>query len=289
MQKFWYHSPVRFYKNREDLFDMTNPQNTQYFGSKNPYPLEISQFHRYLIPNYENEVPDADLQLWLVNDKETQIPCQFGISNGKLFRVTFISTIHLIGELQIRTSDGNTLFYSNCVQFLDSTDGKGRKFIRIATKHYYNRNLFAFDGSEFDWMVTNLPAYCLGLFTVDSDPSTSRTGGNSTLTINEAYLDEIVTYEFISNGDCNIISFIQTHSTNNDFYIDGTKRTLTEKIDAEEFGMLGTMKFTNVKDARGLNIILNEEEILRDAFIYALTDEQKKIAYVDNDKNLIRT
>nr|DAQ90047.1 MAG TPA: hypothetical protein [Caudoviricetes sp.] len=32
MQLFWYHSPVRFYKTLEELQDMTNPQNTQYFG-----------------------------------------------------------------------------------------------------------------------------------------------------------------------------------------------------------------------------------------------------------------
>lgn len=288
MQKFWYHSPVRFYKNREDLFDMTNPQNTQFFGSKNPYPLEISAYHRYLIPNYQNEIPDIDLELWLVNDRETKIPCEFGISNGKLFRITFIFDQSIAGAFEIRTISGETLFYSNCIQFKNTDDGSGRKHIRIATKHYYNRNLFAYDGSQYDWMITNLPAYCLGQFGIDSDISTSRTGGNNTLTVNEAYSDEIVNYEFKSEGDCNIVSFVQSHITNNEFYIDGTKRTATEKVDVDEFGMFGKVKFTNVKDKNGLNIILDELEVMSDAIDRVLGNGSKNIVY-GQENNLIKT
>lgn len=288
MQKFWYHSPVRFYRDVEDLFDMTNPQNTQYFGSKNPYPLEISTYHRYLIPNYQNEIPEGELELWIVNGNENKIPAEFGISEGKLFRVTFLSNEILSGQLQIRTSSGDKLFYSNCVRFIDSTDGNGRKFIRIATKHYYNRNLFAFNGSDFDWVLTNLPAYCLGQFAIESDISTSRTGGNNTLTVNESYNDEITTYEFKSEGDSNILTFIQSHITNNEFYIDGTKRTATEKVDADEFAMFGKLKFTNVKDKNGLNIIIDEIEIISDAITRVLGDESKNTVYADGN-NLIKT
>ena len=288
MQKFWYHSPVRFYKNKEDLLDMTNPQNTQYFGSRNPYLLELSVFHRFLIPNIDNEVFTTELELWIIGKKEIQIPCEFGISNGKLFRVTIISNESLSGELQIRNKLGEVLFYSNCVKFLDSTDIDGRKFIRIATKHLYNRNLFAYKESSHDWVITNIPAYCLGQFNVESDIENSRSGGNNTLLISESFIDEIVSYQFLSNGDSNILSFIQTHITNNHFYIDGTQRTAVEKIEAEEAAMDGIMKFANVKDGNGLNITFNENEIFKDVMKFVLSGEEKTLVYVDNEENLIQ-
>lgn len=283
MQLFWYHSPVRFYRNLEELQDMTNPQNTQYFGEKSPYPLEKGVLHRFLIPNYQNEVSSNDLSLWI---GKTQIGCEFGISNGKLFRVTFVSDENISGNLEIKQGS-ETIFYSNCVRFLDSTDGAGRKFLRIATKHYYNRNLFAFDGSNYDWMITNLPAYCLGQFRVDADLQTVRTGGNNTLQVKETYLDEIVSYQFSGKGDSNIISFIQVHSTNNEFYIDGTKRTCIEKIDADEFAMFGTMKFVNVKDDFGLNIPFDENAIFEDVMRQVLSNDSKTVIYIDNNSNAI--
>ena len=286
MQKFWYHSPVRFYPSLEDLEDMTNPQNTQYFGNRNyHYPLQISEFHRFLIPNYQNEVLSTDLELWLVGDKETQIACEFGIDNDKLFRVTFKSKVILEGRLEIRLS-GNTIFYSNCVGFVDSTDANGRKFIRVATKHTYDRNLFKFSG-EYDWIVTNLPAYCLGQFTINADVSTSRVGGNNTLKTSETYLDEVVKYEFITEGDSNILAFIQVHSTNNEFYIDGTKRTAIEKLDVDEFAMNGRLNLVNVKDGNGMNITLDELDIFEDVIQFVLSNQGKSLIYVNNENKAI--
>ena len=143
MHKFWYHSPVRFYRTLSELQDAKNPQNTQYFGEKNPYPLELGDFHRYLIPNYQNTVASSDLSIWVVNEKKAlKILGVFNVEGGKLKYLTFKSKIAISGRLEIRDSDNNTIFYSNCIQFLDSTDDEGRKFIRIATKHTYNRNLF---------------------------------------------------------------------------------------------------------------------------------------------------
>ncbi|MDP9954701.1 hypothetical protein J2X97_000338 [Epilithonimonas hungarica] len=289
MQRFWYHSPVRFYQTQEELSDMTNPQNTQFFGVKDSYPLELGVFHRFLIPNYQNDVDTTELELFLVNSKDNYIPCEFGFSNGKIFRVTFISSDQLNGQFQIRKKTGETIFYSNCVKFIDSTDSKGRKYIRIATKHLYNKNLFAYGESNFEWMVTNLPAYCLGQFSVDSEVSNIRTGGHNSPTPKDTYIDEVVSYEFIGKGDSNILSFIQTHISNKEFYIDGTKRTATEKVDADEFAMIGKMKFANQKDKDGLNIILNEDEIFDDAVKYVLANEQKTIAYIDNTNALIET
>lgn len=264
MQKFWYHSPVRFYKSLDDLQDMTNPQNTQYFGTPdNPYPLEMGKYHRFLIPMYENEVSTDDLELWCGN---VQISAKFGVFSGKLERVTFMHDDYLSGNLTIKSGD-DILFHSNCIRFTDSEDGFGRKFIRIATKHYYNRALFNFENNN-NWFVTNLPAYCLGQFRVDSEVNNARTGGNSTLSIKETYLDEAVSYQFLTSGDANILSFIQVHTSNTDFYIDGTKRTLIEKITPEEYAMSGIMNFTNQKDDLGVNILLNEDDIFSDFFKY---------------------
>lgn len=271
MHKFWYHSPVRFYRTLSELQDAKNPQNTQYFGEKNPYPLELGDFHRYLIPNYQNTVTSSDLSIWVVNGKKAlKILAVCNVQGGKLKYITFKSNIAISGRLEIRDSDNNTIFYSNCIQFLDSTDNEGRKFIRIATKHTYNRNLFDYSNPKA-YILTSLPAYCLGINSVEADINNSRTGGISTLRTRETFLDEIVDYEFTASGDSNILNFIQVHATNNEFYIDETKRTSVEKLDRDEFSMFGKVKFTNVKDNLGFNIPINYVDIIDDIYqsIYA--------------------
>ena len=287
MHKFWYHSPVRFYRTLAELQDMKNPQNTQYFGEKNPYPLELGDFHRYLIPNYQNTVASSDLSIWVVNEKKAlKILGVFNVEGGKLKYITFKSKIAISGRLEIRDSDNNTIFYSNCIQFLDSTDNEGRKFIRIATKHTYNRNLFDYSNPK-SYILTSLPAYCLGISSVEADINNSRTGGISTLRTRETFLDEIVDYEFTASGDSNILNFIQVHATNNEFYIDETKRTSVEKLDKDEFSMFGKVKFTNVKDNLGLNKILDYKDILQDIYTMVLGDNSGTIVYANNNNQLI--
>ena len=139
MHKFWYHSPVRFYKTKEELSDMTNPQNCQFFGSKNPYPLEIGETHRFLIPNTDNEIFASYLKLFLVGDTEQEIQSLMTVIDNKLCAVTFKCNDFVQGHFEIREGN-NTLFYSNCVKFIDSTDADGRKYIRIVTKHNYYKN-----------------------------------------------------------------------------------------------------------------------------------------------------
>ncbi|MDV4070301.1 hypothetical protein CMT45_01050 [Elizabethkingia anophelis] len=283
MQKFWYHSPVRFYRSLSDLEDMTNPQNTQYFGTRRPYPLEINEFHRFQIPNIDNVVNTTNLSLWIVNERnENQVPAQFGIDNGKLRRVTLKSFEWHTGRFEIRDSIGNKLFFSNCVRFLDSSDEYGRKFIRVATKHLYNRNLFNYE-TDFDWMITNLPARCLGDIDVDVDLNTTRSGGISNLRNRDSYIDEIVSYEFESDGNGNILNFIQVWAANNLFFIDGTQRTMKDKMDRSDFAMSGILKFTNQKDKNGLNITINEDDIFKDVFLYVIADnENRPIEFNDN-------
>ena len=265
---------------------MTNPQNTQFFGEKTPYPLELNDFHRFIIPNFKNEVSESDLFIWLVNNNEEyQLVSVCEIFDGLVKYVTFKSKKNISGRLEIRNINGETLFYSNCVEFLDSTDNEGRKFIRIATKHTYNRNLFDYQSSH-NWIVTSVPAYCLGLSYVDADISTGRIGNNSLL-IRETYLDEIVDYEFISKGDANVLNFLQVHSTNNNFYIDNTQRTCISKIDRDEFSISGKLQFTNVKDKFGLNKILDYKDILQDIYTMVLGDNSGTIVYANNNNQLI--
>lgn len=254
---------------------MTNPQNCQYFGSKNPYPLQISEYHRFLIPNVDNEIDSEDLSLWI---GENQIAAEFGISDSKLFRISIYSSELISGQFQIKNGE-ETIFWSNCVEFLDSTDNDGRKFIRVATKHYYNRNLFAFNGSDFDWMVTNLPAYDFGQFQIESEYNTVRNGDSNSLLISDSYIDEVVSYQFIGDGDSNVFSSIMAHVLNSEFYIDGTKRTIKEQPELEDFAMYGIMKFVNQKDKNGLNITMNYDDIFTDAFIYALGNDEKTLLY----------
>lgn len=231
----------------------------------------MGDFHRYLLPKYQNEFTEQDLSVWCVNPNEDyKLVSVCEIENGLLKYATFKSLKAISGRLEIRNSDNETLFYSNCIEFLDSTDSDGRKFIRIATKHTYNRNLFDYQGNH-NWIITSVPAYCLGMTSVDADVSNSRNGGISTLKIRETYLDEITEYEFISRGDANVLNFLQVHATNNEFFIDGTKRTCTDKIDRDEFSIAGRLKFTNVKDKYGFNIFMDYDDILDDMYdnIYA--------------------
>lgn len=263
MHKFWYHSPLRFYKTKEELSDMTNPQNCQFFGAKNPYPLEKGEFHRFLIPHFNNEVVTTNLKLFLVGDFEQEIQSIMTIIDSKLCAVTFRCDDFIQGHFEIR-DDFDTLLYSNCVKFIDSTDSEGRKYIRIATKHNYDKNLFPYSKSDNLYCVTNLPAYDLGRFTTEIDAKNNRVGKSASLISSETYTDETVQYDFKAYGDANILSFIQVHAVNNEFYINGTQRTAIDKMEADEFSILGKLKFTNVKDSLGLNKTINEDDIFAD-------------------------
>lgn len=249
---------------------MKNPQNTQYFGDFRPYPLELNDFHRFIIPNFQNTVANDNVFFYVVNNEETYLISGIAkVVDGILKYVTFSSSKAIAGRLEIRDSNNVTLFYSNCIEFLDSTDENGRKFVKVATKHTYNRNLFDFQ-SPNAWIITNLPAYSLGLNSVEAEINNARTGGISTLKTRETYIDELTEYEFISGGDSNVLNFIQVHVTNNEFYIDDTKRTSIDKIDRDEFSISGKIKLTNVKDKNGFNIFI-DPNILNDIYdsIYA--------------------
>ena len=259
MHNFWYHSPVRFYRTLAELQDKRNPQNNQFYGEGQPYPLEVSVIHSFYLPMHNTiQVNPDNCKLFLINDSGIEeLSAEFKAnSDFTLSYVTFICHKLISGRLGISADNGYSfIYYSNCVKFVDSTLDDGRKFIRILTRHNYNRNLFNYELGFY--ILTNLPAYDLGQFTLETEITNSRVGGNNTLQIAESYLDEIVTYKFDCKGDSNILTFIQMATTNNEFYIDGTKRTLVEKIDADEFAMTGIMKFANVKDEYGLNITLN--------------------------------
>lgn len=288
MQRFWYHSPVRFYRTLEELEDMTNPQNTAYFGKRSPFKLEKTYFHRYLIPNYDNDITPQDLFLYVVNEMgEQKITLVSEIIDNKLKYVTIFSSYAIRGRLEIRTASSEVLFYSNEVEFVDSEDCMGRKFVRIATRHLYNRHLFDFDDTR-NWIITSIPAYCLGMTDVEADISNVRVGGNSTLRTRETYIDEVVEYEVIANGDANVLNFLQVHSTNNQFFIDGTQRTPMEMVDREEMSMSGTMRFTNVKDkVTGLNVTLEYNDVLNNIFTHVLGTED--LTMVSYENNLIPT
>lgn len=266
VQTFWYHSPVRFYRTLEEHRDMTNPQNTQYFGEKNPYPLEMGVYHSFPIPMFNNVIRGGTKYIELVNGNERVTIGQMYMQGNRLDYVVFKCDRPLTGRIEIRGVDDNdevvTFFYSSCVTFLNSTDSEGRKFIRVATRHSYNRHLFNFE-NENCWLITNLPAYCLGDVRIDAEISNNRVGGNSTLKIRDSFIDEVVTYHFRAGGDANILNFIQVHATNNDFYIDGTKRTCVDKLEREDFAMSGKISFVNIKDNLGYNVLFDERTIIR--------------------------
>jgi hypothetical protein len=270
--------------------DMTNSQNLQFFGSRNkPYPLELNAYHRYLIPNYENEVDSTDLKLWLVGDNEHIIPCEFGFNSDKnrLMRISFICDQWLQGAFEIRKSNGEPVFYSNCVKFIDSSYDDGRKYVRVATKCYFNRLGFQFDNSSYDWFITNLPAHDLGLYGIDSEYTTEDTGTQRTPEIQDNPIVEVSTLTFVGEGDCNVLNFILFSVLNNEFYLNGTKRTIREKPEFDDFMITGKMKFAFNKEPNGRYITVDEKQIFSDAFRKILSNEDKTLIYIYNNNNTI--
>ncbi|MGG7470764.1 hypothetical protein ACVVIH_20430 [Chryseobacterium arthrosphaerae] len=271
----------------EELQDMTNPENAQYFGHKEPYPLEVNAYHRFLIPQYNNEVSSINLKLFLVGKEEVEIYSRLTIDNNKLFVVNLISFEEISGHFEIRDMSGTTLFYSNCVKFIDSTDADGRKFIRIATRCTYNRNLFSYSDQKHDWLITNLPAYCLGEFEMDEDITLETSGQLASSEITKSWYEEIVKYRISAQGNNNILTFIAVHSVNQDFYIDGVKMTRKEKPEVTDNTTEIIMKFSYQKDENGLNIILNEKEIFSDVIKQVLGNNEKTVIYVYEDDKAI--
>ncbi|WP_312394765.1 hypothetical protein [Chryseobacterium sp.] len=289
MHLYPYHSPVRFYPTKEALLDENNSQNLQFFGSKNSYPLELNEFHRFLIPSYENDIDTTDLELWVIGKNQTEIPCKFAFNEDstRLMRVTFKSSEEIEGCLEIRKVTGETVFYSNCVRFIKSRLYDGRKFVRVATKCYFNRLGYDFEESQFDWFVTNLPAYDYGLYMIESDYSTIRTGSQNSPKIKDSYLDEISTLSFIGEGDCNVMNFILFSVLNNEFYINGTKRTIKEKPEIDDLLVVGKFKFSYDKDKRGMYLTINEDDIFNDSFKKVLSNGDQTAIYTLSENTAI--
>ncbi len=291
MHLYPYHSPVRFYKSKEALLDKTNAQNLQYFGHlNNPYPLEVSAYHRYLLPNYENEVDTEKLQLWLVGDDEVLIPSQVKVNNNRLLRISFICHSQIQGSFEIRKETGETVFYSNCVKFYNSADeSDGRKYLRIATRCYFNRLGYQFADSDHDWFVTNIPAKDFGLYMVDSEYTTKAVGPAKIPEIQDSPIMEVSTIEFVGKGDCNVANFILSSLLNNELYINGTKRTIRDKPDVDELMIKGKLKLLYNKDKNGMYIQVNEDDIFSDAFVTVLGDGSKSVVYGYNFNYVIPT
>lgn len=292
MHNYPYHSPVRFYPSAESLQDDTNSQNLQFFGTRNnPYPLEMNEHHRYLIPNYENQVETTDLELWLISENENQIACGFGFNEDetRLMRISFVCDQWLQGRFEIRKATGETVFWSNCVKFIDSTDEFPRKYVRVATRCYFNRLGYDFDNSDYDWFITTLPAYDYGLYQIDSEYTVSMSGPQGTPEIQDNSIVEVSTLTFIGQGDCNVLNFVLWSVLNNEFYINGTKRTIREKPEIDEFMITGKMKFAYNKTPDGRYITVDEDPIFADAFRKVLSNNEKTQIYTYNDNNSIPT
>ena len=99
---------------------------------------------------------------------------------------------------------------------------------------------------------------------MDAEITNERIGGISTLQTSETYLDEVVNYQIAADGNGDIINFIQSSLTNTDFFLNGTKRTSTDKLDIDDNGIFAGLKLVNVKDENGFNISIDEDVIFAD-------------------------
>lgn len=267
MQIFPYLSPVRFYPNEDYLSDMQNSENTIFWGKRadihflNAYPLEINMIHKIPIPiNWDTVGSVTELELYIrYGNVDTEILALFSTFNNKISCISFKVTEFLCGRLVIK-ENGNDILISNEVKFIDSSDGLGRKYISISSRHSYNINRFPYE-DENCWFHTTIPAYCLGQTSIELELEHNRIGGVSTKKVKETYSDFATTYEIEADCDNNILNFIENTGRNNLFFIDGIQRTLNEKIERADKNATGILKVVNVLDKNGNNITLDSTNI----------------------------
>ena len=265
MSSFWYHSPIRFYRSLSELTDKRNPQNAQYFGAEYPYKLEIGVIQNILIPiDLDFTLPSeliSNCKLFISNGCDRlELKSRFVFNNNRLVSIAFISNDFFCGRLEIEDSTGCIIYTSTLVEFMDSDDGDGRKFITIASKNYFNRNLYDYENGGY--FVLTIPMYGLGRNKVDAEVNNNRIGGSASLHLKDTYLDELETFEIDSHGDSNILNWLSVMATNHEFYIDNVEKTLVEKVDYGEESMYGSITVSTKKDKDGYNIIKKDEELL---------------------------
>ena len=265
MSSFWYHSPIRFYRSLSELTDKRNPQNAQYFGAEYPYKLEIGVIQNILIPiDLDFTLPSeliSNCKLFISNGCDRlELKSRFVFNNNRLVSIAFISNDFFCGRLEIEDSTGCIIYTSTLVEFMDSDDGDGRKFITIASKNYFNRNLYDYDNGGY--FVLTIPMYGLGRNKIDTEINNNRIGGSASLSLKDTYLDELETFEIDSHGDSNILNWLSVMATNHEFYINNIQKTLVEKVDYGEESIFGSITVSTKKDNYGYNIIKKDEELL---------------------------
>jgi len=265
MSSFWYHSPIRFYRSLSELTDKRNPQNAQYFGAEYPYKLEIGVIQNILIPiDLDFTLPSeliSNCKLFISNGCDRlELKSRFVFNNNRLVSVAFISNDFFCGRLEIEDSTGCIIYTSTLVEFMNSDDGDGRKFITIASKNYFNRNLYDYENGGY--FILTIPMYGLGRNKVDAEVNNNRIGGSASLHLKDTYLDELETFEIDSHGDSNILNWLSVMATNHEFYIDNVEKTLVEKVDYGEESMYGSITVSTKKDKDGYNIVKTDEELL---------------------------
>ena len=111
MQRFWYNSPVKFFRIESHFEDVLNPQNVQSFGEIKPYTLEKGVIHRFLIPEYNNETDFFDnFTLYVVSGFiKKEIICDVFIALDKIKYITFLCYESISGYLQLNY--GSTILY----------------------------------------------------------------------------------------------------------------------------------------------------------------------------------
>ena len=265
MSSFWYHSPIRFYRSLSELTDKRNPQNAQYFGAEYPYQLEIGVIQNILIPiDLDFTLPSeliSNCKLFISNGcNRLQLKSRFVFDNNRLVSIAFISNDFFCGRLEIEDSTGCVIYTSTLVEFMDSDDGDGRKFITIASKNYFNRNLYDYENGGY--FILTIPMYGLGRNKVDAEVNNNRIGGSASLHLKDTYLDELETFEIDSHGDSNILNWLSVMATNHEFYIDNVEKTLVEKVDYGEESMYGSITVSTKKDKDGYNIVKTDDDLI---------------------------
>ena len=265
MSSFWYHSPIRFYRSLSELTDKRNPQNAQYFGAEYPYQLEIGVIQNILIPiDLDFTLPSeliSNCRLFISNGCDRlQLKSRFVFNNNRLVSIAFISNDFFCGRLEIEDSTGCVIYTSTLVEFMNSDDGDGRKFITIASKNYFNRNLYDYDNGGY--FILTIPMYGLGRNKIDAEVNNNRIGGSASLSLKDTYLDELETFEIDSHGDSNILNWLSVMATNHEFYIDNVEKTLVEKVDYGEESMYGSITVSTKKDKDGYNIVKTDDDLI---------------------------
>lgn len=256
------YSLIRWVNDLSGFEEINNPQNNQFFGvskydtdkrnhySDFAYPLlnkdgyHWDGIHRLVIVEQnDNNNYTGELSVWYVSgSKEIQLPSFVNNDYSNIFYITiFAEGLTGCGHLEIR-NETQTYKYSDKIKFVSNLP-----YVSVHTKNQYNRDGFNWESSpENNWIVTNLPAECIGLTEIVPEREIEYINQASP-SLTQTKNDKQISIEFNTNGKASVLDSIESLSGNlgngSGFYLNRVKVVPNADIDRDEENINSTGTF----------------------------------------------